>query len=121
MAWLMARICCSLKEFLREDPRWPDVPKATWCAWLSGSGSCVKYAVTRRGRFCSSSLGAGLPASGCRAMAAILSFLSDAYDGGNWRPCHVTRVLSYRRGVTCFSGNADHVYALRLIQNVRQR
>src|ERR1700761_893891 len=38
MAWVMARICLSLKEVEKEEPRWPDVPKETFCAATEGSG-----------------------------------------------------------------------------------
>ncbi len=38
MAWLMARMCASLKLWANDEPRCPDVPKATRCAGSLTSG-----------------------------------------------------------------------------------
>ena len=39
MAWVVARMCASLKALSRLDPRWPDVPNTTCCKGFSGSGT----------------------------------------------------------------------------------
>ena len=41
MAWQMARMWSSVKVPSREEPRWPEVPKATRCAASPGSGWLV--------------------------------------------------------------------------------
>ncbi len=41
IAWVVARMCASLKAPSRLDPRCPDVPNATCCAGSSGSGRVV--------------------------------------------------------------------------------
>ena len=38
IACVTARMWASLKERERDDPRWPDVPKATRCEGSDGSG-----------------------------------------------------------------------------------
>ena len=38
IAWLVARMWSSLKLPLSEEPRWPEVPKATRCPGSEGSG-----------------------------------------------------------------------------------
>ena len=38
---LVAKICASLNESFKEDPRCPDVPKATRCSGAEGSGRPV--------------------------------------------------------------------------------
>ena len=39
IAWVIARMCCSLKLVLSDEPRWPDVPKATRWSGSETSGS----------------------------------------------------------------------------------
>jgi len=41
MAWLMARMCPSLKALVKDEPRWPEVPKATRWDGIDGSGGSV--------------------------------------------------------------------------------
>ena len=41
IAWLIARMCASLKELSSEQPRCPEVPNATRCAGTDGSGRAV--------------------------------------------------------------------------------
>src|ERR1700761_1182128 len=60
----MLRICASLKALLSALPRCPEVPNATRCDAIFGSGRLAKYAVTSRGTFASMDGGAILPASG---------------------------------------------------------
>ena len=38
IAWLIASTCHSLKPLSKDEPRWPEVPKATRCAATEGSG-----------------------------------------------------------------------------------
>jgi hypothetical protein len=42
MAWLIASTCASLNELVSDEPRWPEVPKATRCAAIDGSGTRSK-------------------------------------------------------------------------------
>jgi len=39
MAWVVATMWASLKAASREEPRWPEVPKATFWAGSSTSGT----------------------------------------------------------------------------------
>ena len=73
IAWLMARMCASLKALLKAEPRCPEVPKATRCDGTAGSGRPEKYAVTNRGTLTSMDAGAVLPASGLTSAAISLS------------------------------------------------
>ena len=41
MAWVMARMCHSLKALSNAEPRCPEVPKATRCSGTEGSGVSV--------------------------------------------------------------------------------
>jgi hypothetical protein len=41
IAWVMARMCHSLNERSKDEPRWPEVPKATRCVATPGSGRSV--------------------------------------------------------------------------------
>ena len=54
----------SLKLRSSDEPRWPEVPKATALGRLGRVGMEVKYAETSRGTLTSMSRGAGLPARG---------------------------------------------------------
>src|SRR5450631_2708706 len=63
-AWLIARICASLKALLKAEPRCPEVPNATRCAATFGSGWPAKYAVTSRGMLASMLGSTILPARG---------------------------------------------------------
>jgi hypothetical protein len=38
IAWLVAAMWASLNVVRNDEPRWPEVPNATRCAWSSGSG-----------------------------------------------------------------------------------
>src|ERR1019366_3491414 len=64
MAWVMARMCASVKVARSDDPRWPLVPKLTIWVGSRRSGLRSKYSVSSRATSTSISFGAGLPASG---------------------------------------------------------
>ena len=46
IAWVIARMCVSLKAVSSDEPRWPLVPKATRWAGIETSGTRSKYACT---------------------------------------------------------------------------
>ena len=54
----------SLKLPSNEQPRWPEVPKATRCAGTDGSGFTAVYAASSLPMSTRMDFGAGLPASG---------------------------------------------------------
>src|SRR5262245_21164451 len=91
IAWVMARMCASLKEPRSEEPRCPLVPKLTHCAGSPVSGVRPKYSRSRRARSTSISFGAGFPASG-ESVAAMVpgSPLRDPALRAGSRP-HVAR------------------------------
>src|SRR3712207_2119516 len=78
MACVVARMWASLKAPSKLDPRCPEVPKETCCEGSAGSGSVVKYAVTRAATSIRSSGLAGCPAR-LELMALILARI--AYRG----------------------------------------
>ena len=53
------------------EPRWPEVPKATFCAGPETSGLCVSYAATSLGMLASSVRGACFPASSDKGMSYL--------------------------------------------------
>ena len=62
IAWVIAAMWSSLNEVFSEEPRWPEVPKATFCPGSAGSGCCSKYAVRSASRSTRSSGRARVPA-----------------------------------------------------------
>jgi hypothetical protein len=70
-AWVTARMWSSLKLASKDEPLWPEVPKAMAQAGSSGSGLVRKYWATRRGTLTRISRGAGFPASSCIGMVLL--------------------------------------------------
>src|SRR5215470_9329873 len=64
IACVIARMCHSLNERSKDDPRWPDVPKLTCWPRTEGSRRSVKYAEINLGMLTSIEDEAGLPAAG---------------------------------------------------------
>ena len=62
----------SLKAPVSDDPRWPDVPKATRCAGSAGSGAASWYAASNRSTSTRSAGSAGRPARGSIAIGPPL-------------------------------------------------
>src|SRR5882757_10232975 len=67
IAWVIARMCHSLKDRSKDEPRCPDVPKATRCSGTLGSGFSAKYAAIN---FCTSTRSAAV--ASCPALGLIL-------------------------------------------------
>src|SRR5262245_44184822 len=93
IAWVMARMCASLKEPRSEEPRCPLVPKLARCAGSPGSGARPKYSRSRRARSTSISFGAGFPASGESAVAMVPGLPSRSGPARAGSRPHVARVV----------------------------
>src|SRR6266478_1386721 len=96
MAWVIAKICASVNEPSKGDPRCPLVPKLTRCVGSSRSGRRSKYSFSRRDRSTSISFGAGLPASGEMSICVVLSMGSgkvSLWDRARFRVPDLGRVL----------------------------